>query len=123
MPIFNATKDNISKAAHLIQMGDIVAFPTETVYGLGADSFNANAVRKIFAAKGRPVDNPLISHIARIEELERFSNQIPDSAIKLSEAFWGGPLTMIFKKQTSQDSVKEMSPTVYISAICKVFLG
>lgn len=91
--------DLLMQAADVIKRGGLVAFPTETVYGLGADSFNASAVRKIFAAKGRPVDNPLISHIARIEELERFSNQIPDSAIKLSEAFWGGPLTMIFKKK------------------------
>lgn len=89
----------LSQAADVIKHGGLVAFPTETVYGLGADTFNGEAVANIFRAKGRPMDNPLISHIADIEELERFAREIPDSAIKLAHEFWGGPLTMILKKR------------------------
>jgi len=95
----NIDTDLLMEAAGVIKRGGLVAFPTETVYGLGADTFNGTAVKSIFSAKGRPADNPLISHIARIEDIERFAREIPDNAIKLSEAFWGGPLTMIFKKK------------------------
>ena len=91
--------DLLSQAADVIKHGGLVAFPTETVYGLGADTFNAEAVANIFCAKGRPMDNPLISHIADISELERFAREIPDSAIKLANEFWGGPLTIILKKK------------------------
>ena len=90
----------LEEAAAVIRRGGLVAFPTETVYGLGADTFNAAAVAKIFAAKGRPMDNPLISHIAKIEEIERFAREIPPAAEKLAHAFWGGPLTMILKKRS-----------------------
>ncbi len=89
----------LSQAADVIKHGGLVAFPTETVYGLGADSFNSDAVANIFKAKGRPSDNPLISHIAEVSDIERFAREIPDSAIKLAEEFWGGPLTMILKKK------------------------
>lgn len=92
--------DLLAQAAEVIKHGGLVAFPTETVYGLGADTFNAEAVANIFRAKGRPMDNPLISHIADINELERFAREIPDSAIKLANEFWGGPLTMILKKRS-----------------------
>lgn len=91
--------DLLSQAADVIKHGGLVAFPTETVYGLGADTFNPDAVANIFRAKGRPMDNPLISHIADIGELEKFAREIPDSAIKLANEFWGGPLTMILKKK------------------------
>ena len=91
--------DLLSQAADVIKHGGLVAFPTETVYGLGADTFNAEAVANIFRAKGRPMDNPLISHIADIGELERFAREIPDSALKLANEFWGGPLTIILKKR------------------------
>lgn len=90
----------LEEAAAVIRRGGLVAFPTETVYGLGADTFNARAVAGIFKAKGRPMDNPLISHIARLEEIERFAREIPPAAEKLAHAFWGGPLTMIFKKRS-----------------------
>lgn len=89
----------LKRAADVIKHGGLVAFPTETVYGLGADTFNPKAVANIFRAKGRPMDNPLISHIAKIEDIERFAREIPDSAIKLAEHFWGGPLTIILKKK------------------------
>lgn len=89
----------IEKAAALLRQGDLVAFPTETVYGLGADASNPEAVAKIFAAKGRPADHPLIVHIPGIEHLERWARDIPPTAHALAKAFWPGPLTLILKRQ------------------------
>ncbi|MBC2702605.1 MAG: threonylcarbamoyl-AMP synthase [ANME-2 cluster archaeon] len=89
----------IKTAARIIQQGGTVAFPTETVYGLGADALNPDAVRKIFKAKGRPLDNPLIVHIADQEQLGMVAMEVPDSAHVLMDAFWPGPLTMIFKRK------------------------
>lgn len=91
-------REAIQKAGKILQQGGLVAFPTETVYGLGGDALNSNSSRKIYAAKGRPSDNPLIVHICRIEDLHKIVSQIPESARKLAEAFWPGPLTMIFPK-------------------------
>lgn len=91
-------QEAIQKAGKILQQGGLVAFPTETVYGLGGDALNPNSSRKIYAAKGRPSDNPLIVHICRIEDLHKIVSQIPESARKLAEAFWPGPLTMIFPK-------------------------
>ena len=82
-------------AAQIIKAGELVAIPTETVYGLGANGLDENAVAKIFAAKGRPQDNPLILHISKPEEMELFCHSIPVSAYALAEAFWPGPLTMV----------------------------
>ncbi|MBQ3529610.1 MAG: threonylcarbamoyl-AMP synthase [Oscillospiraceae bacterium] len=82
-------------AAELIKAGELVAIPTETVYGLGADGLNPEAVAKIFRAKGRPQDNPLILHIAEAADMEKFCHDIPDAAYRLAEAFWPGPLTMV----------------------------
>ena len=82
-------------AAELIRRGELVALPTETVYGLGADGLNPDAVAKIFIAKGRPQDNPLILHISEPAELEIYCKDIPDSAWALAERFWPGPLTMV----------------------------
>jgi len=84
-------------AASIIKDGDLVAIPTETVYGLGADGLSPSAVAKIFAVKGRPQDNPLILHIAEPEEMTRFCRDIPESAWHLAEAFWPGPLTMVLQ--------------------------
>lgn len=95
----NIDLELINEAAEVIKRGGLVAFPTETVYGLGADSFNEEAVKNIFKAKGRPQDNPLISHIASVDDLSLFASEIPENAKKLAEAFWGGPLTMILKKK------------------------
>lgn len=86
-------------AGTIIKKGGTVAFPTETVYGLGADALNPDAVRKIFKAKGRPLDNPLIVHIADIDQLDVIASDIPVSARCLMETFWPGPLTMIFKRK------------------------
>jgi len=88
----------INKAAHIIHNGGVVAFPTETVYGLGADGLNKRAVEKIFKAKTRPSDNPLILHISSIDELFPLVQEVPDLAYRLIEKFWPGPLTLILKK-------------------------
>ena len=82
-------------AAKIIRDGGLVAIPTETVYGLGANGLDENAVAKIFEAKGRPQDNPLILHVADSADMERFCHSIPESAYRLAEAFWPGPLTMV----------------------------
>ena len=79
----------------IIRNGGLVAIPTETVYGLGANGLDENAVAKIFEAKGRPQDNPLILHVAEPREMERFCHDIPKSAYLLAEKFWPGPLTMV----------------------------
>lgn len=91
----NRLDKDIQAAADMLRAGDVVAFPTETVYGLGADATNESAVRKIFEAKGRPQDNPLIAHVASVEQLKELVTFIPDYVYKLMEAFSPGPLTYI----------------------------
>ena len=88
----------MKEACDLIRAGELVAFPTETVYGLGADALHPEASKKIYAAKGRPSDNPLIVHIADTEDLKRIAAKIPEKAGILAEAFWPGPMTMILEK-------------------------
>ena len=88
----------LNEAAQVLQSGGLVAFPTETVYGLGANGLDDEAARKIYAAKGRPSDNPLILHISAVEELTPLVRAVPETARKLMDAFWPGPLTMIFEK-------------------------
>ena len=85
----------VTIAAHTLTAGNLVAIPTETVYGLGANGLNPQAVAKIFEVKGRPQDNPLILHISRAEDMEQFCHSIPQAAYALAEAFWPGPLTMV----------------------------
>ena len=94
----NIDEEIIAKAGEILREGGLVAFPTETVYGLGGDALNPESSRKIYAAKGRPSDNPLIVHICRMEDLPRIVQEIPEEAQKLAKAFWPGPLTMIFRK-------------------------
>ncbi|MDO8930909.1 MAG: L-threonylcarbamoyladenylate synthase [Rhodocyclaceae bacterium] len=89
----------VARAAELLRQGELVAFPTETVYGLGADAANPAAVAKIFAAKGRPADHPLIVHLPGHDHIERWARDIPDTAYELAEAFWPGPLTLILRRQ------------------------
>ena len=91
-------KEAVRQAGCIIRDGGLVAFPTETVYGLGGDALNKESSKKIYAAKGRPSDNPLIVHICKWEDLEKIEKKIPDSARALADAFWPGPLTMIFEK-------------------------
>lgn len=88
----------LKRAGEIIRKGGLVAFPTETVYGLGGDALNPKSARRIYAAKGRPSDNPLIVHIADWEALAPIAARIPEAARQLADAFWPGPLTMIFKK-------------------------
>ncbi|MCR4584983.1 MAG: threonylcarbamoyl-AMP synthase [Lachnospiraceae bacterium] len=88
----------MAEAGRVIKEGGLVAFPTETVYGLGGDAFRAESSKKIYAAKGRPSDNPLIVHIAKAEDAGKAGKDIPDSFWLLADAFWPGPLTMIVKK-------------------------
>ncbi len=87
--------DTARIAADIIRSGGLVAIPTETVYGLGANGLDEKAVAKIFAAKGRPQDNPLILHVAEPQDMERFCHDIPAAAYKLAEQFWPGPLTLV----------------------------
>ncbi|MGM0396009.1 MAG: L-threonylcarbamoyladenylate synthase [Bacillota bacterium] len=89
---------DMDEAADLIKAGEVVAFPTETVYGLGADGLNKYAVQKIFQAKGRPQDNPLILHVDSIQMLKRLVKDIPQEALLCIEKFWPGPLTILFRK-------------------------
>lgn len=90
--------EELAEAAKILRDGGLVAFPTETVYGLGANALNEEAAGKIYAAKGRPSDNPLIAHISGEKELAPLVSEIPEAARKLMKAFWPGPLTIIFRK-------------------------
>ena len=102
--IFKDTPENIKKAAELIQKGGLVAFPTETVYGLGASVYNAKAVAAIFEAKGRPTFNPLISHIAEVDFLKEYA--ITDErALALAQKFWPGPLTFVLKRKENNPAL------------------
>ena len=94
----NINAQIMQKAGSILKSGGLVAFPTETVYGLGADALNTEAAEKIYAAKGRPSDNPLIIHIADMGHLDKIVKYVPDEAKKLADAFWPGPLTMILNK-------------------------
>ena len=91
-------EEELEFAAQCLREGKLVAFPTETVYGLGGNAFDATASARIYAAKGRPSDNPLIVHIAETSALEELAAEVPEAAYRLAEAFWPGPLTMILKK-------------------------
>lgn len=96
----NIDIESISIAADILRSGGLVAFPTETVYGLGANALNEKAVSGIFAAKGRPSDNPLIVHVSNIDMVKDLVNNIPELALKLMEMFWPGPLTLIMEKSS-----------------------
>lgn len=90
---------DMEEAGNIIKSGGLVAFPTETVYGLGGDGLNANSSKKIYEAKGRPSDNPLIIHIADMNDLYTIAKDVPEEAIVLADKYWPGPLTMIFPKK------------------------
>ena len=97
--ILNTTEKDIKTAGEIIRSGGLVAFPTETVYGLGASAYDADAAKKIYAAKGRPSDNPLIVHVSCREQIEEIAREIPQSAFLVIERFMPGPLTVILKKR------------------------
>ena len=92
-------REKIRRAGKILQNGGLVAFPTETVYGLGGDALNPASSRRIYEAKGRPSDNPLIVHICRWEDIYRIADPVPEAAYRLAQAFWPGPLTMILNKR------------------------
>ena len=92
------TADALARAAEDLKGGALVAFPTETVYGLGADATNAEAVARIYKVKGRPADHPLIVHLADMQDVTEWASNIPDYAIDLARAFWPGPMTLIFPR-------------------------
>ena len=103
----NPDEDIIMECCRMVLEGKIVAFPTETVYGLGASAFNSMAVRRIFIAKGRPLDNPLIVHISKLNHLEEIAEDTPEEVWKLIKKVWPGPLTVILKK--NRRVVKEVT--------------
>lgn len=103
--LLSNNEEDLKISAEFLKNGEIVGMPTETVYGLAADACNPEAVAKIFEAKGRPSDNPLIVHIADIKKLSEIAYNIPDLAYRLAEAFWPGPLTMILPKKDCIPSI------------------
>ncbi len=110
---------DIEKAAHALVSGQLVAFPTETVYGLGADATNPDAVARIYSVKGRPLNHPLIVHIASAELLNQWAKDVPNFALQLADSFWPGPMTLILRRTQlakdfitgSQDSVGVRVPS------------
>jgi L-threonylcarbamoyladenylate synthase len=96
--VSNCTADAMARAAQSLKSGSLVAFPTETVYGLGGDATNAEAIARIYQVKGRPADHPLIVHLADMQDVAEWSDDIPDYAISLARAFWPGPMTLILKR-------------------------
>ncbi|CAB4692641.1 unannotated protein [freshwater metagenome] len=128
----NCTADVISNAAASLHFGALVAFPTETVYGLGADATNESAVAHIYRVKGRPADHPLIVHIGQLSQLDQWAIDIPDYAIALARDFWPGPMTLILKRSEKakdfitggQDSVGIRIPANPIAlALLREFAG
>lgn len=111
----NFERQELRHAGELLRAGALVAFPTETVYGLGGDALNAATVAKIYAAKGRPSDNPLIVHIAELKALDELAVEVPELAYRLAERFWPGPMTMILKKSSIvPDATTGGLPTVSV---------
>ena len=111
--ISHCTADAMAEAAGKLKSGHLVAFPTETVYGLGADATNAAAVARIYATKGRPADHPLVIHISSMQAIADWADEIPDYAIALARDFWPGPMTLIFKRSAlAQDFVTGGQDTV-----------
>src|SRR5262245_45949022 len=93
---------SLERAVDALRAGELVAFPTETVYGLGADAANADAVRHLFAVKGRPPDHPVIVHVARAAQLDDIARDVPDVARRLAEAFWPGALTIVVMRDVDR---------------------
>lgn len=98
-------QNDIEQAKSLLASGELVAIPTETVYGLAADATNPEAVKKIFAAKGRPANHPLIVHIGQVQQLSDWATEIPEEAYTIANVFWPGPVTLLLKKSPQANSV------------------
>ena len=113
--VSHCTIDVLARAARALKEGNLVAFPTETVYGLGADANNEKAVSRIYKVKGRPQDHPLIVHIGDWQQMGQWAEEIPDFAIDLARAFWPGPMTLILKRsELAKDFVTGGQDTVGI---------
>ena len=97
--------DQLQRAADLLKAGHLVAFPTETVYGLGAPIFSPEAIQSIFKVKGRPADNPLIAHVSSVEQVSRIALEIPEAFYRLAEVFFPGPLTVVLKRRPDVPSI------------------
>ena len=111
--VSNCTADAMARAAQSLKSGSLIAFPTETVYGLGSDATNQQAVARIYEVKGRPADHPLIVHVADMQDIAQWSDEIPDYAIALARAFWPGPMTLILKRSSlAQDFITGGQETV-----------
>jgi len=111
--VSQCTADSLARAAQLLKDGGLVALPTETVYGLGADATNASAVARIYKVKGRPADHPLIVHIYSMQSLGDWADEIPSYAISLARDFWPGPMTLVLKRSIlAEDFVTGGQPTV-----------
>jgi len=111
--VSNCTADAITRAAEQLTAGFLVALPTETVYGLGADATNAAAVARIYEAKGRPADHPLIVHVSEMADIADWADEVPEYAIALARKYWPGPMTLIFKRSTlAEDFVTGGQETV-----------
>ena len=111
--VSNCTADALNSAAQLLKAGGLVALPTETVYGLGADATNKDAVSRIYKVKGRPADHPLIVHIHSMQSLGEWADEIPSYAISLARDFWPGPMTLVLKRSIlAEDFVTGGQPTV-----------
>ena len=111
--VSNCTADAMARAAQSLKSGSLIAFPTETVYGLGADATNPEAVARIYEVKGRPADHPLIVHVADMQDIAQWSDEIPDYAIALARTFWPGPMTLILKRSSlAQDFITGGQETV-----------
>ena len=111
--ISSCTAESLAQAAQLLKTGGLVALPTETVYGLGADATNQNAVARIYKVKGRPADHPLIVHIHSMQSLDDWADEIPSYAISLARDFWPGPMTLVLKRSIlAEDFVTGGQPTV-----------
>ena len=128
--ISNCTATAIKDAAAALINGDLVAFPTETVYGLGADATNEDAIARIYRVKGRPIDHPLIVHVSSLSNLNKWARDIPEYAVKLARAFWPGPMTLILPRTVlakdfitgSQDNVGIRIPSHTVAlALLKEF--
>src|SRR5262245_54216506 len=91
--------DDVPRAAETLRSGGLVAFPTETVYGLGGDAASPPALRRLYAGKGRPPSHPVIVHVARVEQLDGLAADVPDVARTLAQAFWPGPLTLVVRRR------------------------
>lgn len=111
--ISHCTADALTSAAQQLKAGTLVAFPTETVYGLGADATNAEAVARIYSVKGRPADHPLIVHLADAQDISEWASEISDYAIDLARSFWPGPMTLVLKRsEFAQDFITGGQETV-----------